>query len=97
MNEFLAVCLLRAPKETLGANNERMEHIVAILGEVCTKKQATDETLDKLSIVITNLAQDPQFEQICLSKLGEQGKTRISDTQARCNEEVRSRVQASLQ
>jgi len=68
-----------------------------ILGEVCSKKQATDETLDKLSIFITNIAQNPQFEQICLSKLGELARSRISDTQARCNEEVRNRVQASLQ
>ena len=42
MNEFLADCLLKAPQEILGANNERIEQIVMILGEISVKKQSND-------------------------------------------------------
>jgi len=97
MNEFLADCLLKAPQDIIGAGNERLEQIVVILGEVCHKKQSSEGTLDKLSIVLSNLGQNQQFNELCMSKLSEQNKTRITNVQARCNEEVRARVQASMQ
>lgn len=58
-NEFLAVSLLKSPQFVIGANLERLEQIVKILGEICYKKQCEQFTLEKLSVVIANLSSDP--------------------------------------
>jgi len=55
-NEFLATGLLKTPEAFLGAQGERLEHIVTILGVISTKKQSKPETLDKLAIFIANIS-----------------------------------------
>lgn len=37
-NEFLAEQLLKSPQAVVGANYERLEQLVLILGDICTKK-----------------------------------------------------------
>ena len=58
-NDFLADLLLKSSSHVVGAGLERLPQVVAILGEVCQKKQSEVETLEKLSVVIASLSQDP--------------------------------------
>jgi len=58
-NEFLTELILKNPTLVLGANNERLEKFVTILGEICNKKQSDEITLARLSVIIANLFQDP--------------------------------------
>ena len=55
-NEFLADSMLKAPSVILGANMERLEKLVLILGEICHKKQSDEGTLDKLAVVVANMS-----------------------------------------
>lgn len=97
-NEFLAFGLLKSPETFIGAANERLEHLVTILGTICVKKQSKPETLEKLAVFISNIAAGPAgatFQALC-QKLDEEKKCRLSDLHATLNDEVRQRVQASL-
>jgi len=58
-NEFLAFGLLKDPLTFIGAANERLEHLVTILGTICTKKQSKPETLEKLAVFIANISNGP--------------------------------------
>ena len=84
---------MKAPQAIFGANYERLEQVVTILGEICWKKQSDEETLEILSVIIANLNQDatigPQFQTLCQSKLSEDGQSRLSTTYNKCNEEIR--------
>jgi len=67
-NEFLAFGLLKSPESFIGAANERLEHLVTILGTICMKKQSKPETLEKLAVFIANIsngAVGPQFQALC--------------------------------
>lgn len=92
-NAFLATAVLKNPNFILGAQYERLERFVVILGEICTKKQSQPETLEKLSVVIANISQDAnlgaQFQTLCTSKLNEENRARVTDVWQKCNEEVR--------
>lgn len=58
-NEFLADTLLRDPKALLGAEYERLEQLVMILGEVCSKKgQCEPATLDKIAVILADMGND---------------------------------------
>ena len=99
-NELLAVSLLKAPQIIIGEGLERLPHLVTILGEICQTKQCEHSTLQKLSVVIANISQDAgvsdKFKTLC-EALGEEQKTRISDTYSKCDAEVRANVMHSLE
>jgi len=65
----LANSILKSPIFILGAQYERLEKFVVILGEICTKKQSEPDTLEKLSVIIANISQDAnlggQFQTLC--------------------------------
>jgi hypothetical protein len=73
---------------------------VAILGEVCTKKQSEPETLEMFSVIIANISQDvnlaANFKAFCDSKLKEDNKNHIMDVYNNCNQAVRDKVQAYI-
>lgn len=100
MNKFLAKAVLADSNGILGANFERMEQFVVILGEICSKKQSDQITLEMLSVIIANISQDSNlangFQQLCESKLKPEGRQNVLDTYNKCNQEVRDRVQAEL-
>lgn len=50
--------MMKAPAALVGANGERLEQVVTILGEICWKKQSEEETLEMLSVVISNMTND---------------------------------------
>ena len=99
-NQFFAESMLKAPATVIGANGERLEQIVVILGEICWKKQSDEETLEMLSVVIANLMQDgtigAQMQALAENKLSEEGKARLTQTYNKCNEEVRQKVAAQI-
>jgi hypothetical protein len=96
----LAESLLKSPAALLGAEAERLEQVVTILGDICVKKQSDEDTIMMLSVVIANLSQDAimgaQFQTLCESKLSEEGRGRLTATYNKCNEEVRAKVAAKL-
>lgn len=55
-NSFLATSILSNPNFILGAQYERLEQFVVILGEICGKKQSDNDTLEKLSVIIANIS-----------------------------------------
>ena len=57
-NKFLSEAILKNPTFILGANYERLEQFVGILGEICSKKQSEAETLEMLSVIVANMSQD---------------------------------------
>jgi len=57
-NTFLADSVLKNPTFILGAQYERLEQFVVILGEICSKKQSDPATMEKLSVIIANISQD---------------------------------------
>ena len=99
-NKFLAEAILRSPNTILGANYERLEQFVVILGEICTKKQSEQITLEMLSVIVANISQDPNlaanFKSLCDSKLKEESKVHIMEVYNNCNQAVRDTVQAHL-
>jgi hypothetical protein len=98
MNEFLAFGLLKSPEMFIGAQSERLEHIVTILGTISAKKQSSTETLEKLAVFIANISNGPSganFQALC-QKLEEEKKSRLHELYSSLNEEVRGRVNASL-
>jgi hypothetical protein len=99
-NKFLSETVLRSPAAILGENNERLEQIVVILGEICTKKQSDAITLDMLSVIIANISQDGglanAFKQLCETKLKEESRNHMMEVYNHCNQEVRDRVQAHI-
>lgn len=92
-NAFLANSILKSPTFILGAQYERLEKFVVILGEICTKKQSEPDTLEKLSVIIANISQDAnlggQFQALCSQKLEEEHRGRVTEVYNKCNEEVR--------
>lgn len=54
-NEFFAEMLIKKPMLIMGQNNEGLEQLVNILGTITTKKQSSQETLDTLSYVISEI------------------------------------------
>ena len=54
-NEFLAESVMRAPAVILGANNERLEKFVCILGVICDDEQSEEPVLDRLAVITANL------------------------------------------
>ena len=98
-NELLAVALLKNPVAILGQEKERLGQVVKILGEVCQKKQSEEHTLQKFSVAIANMSQDPaiqaSFAQMS-SQLDEEQKGRITEVYNRCNEEVRANVMHAI-
>jgi len=38
-NDFMAYCMLKDPKALLGANYEKLEKFIMILGEICCHKK----------------------------------------------------------
>ena len=60
-NEFLAEAFMKQPNLILGQNNERLEQFVTILGTICDPEQAEEETMDRLSVIVANLFQDPNL------------------------------------
>lgn len=75
-NEFLAEMVMKRPAAVLGANNEGLEHFVVILAAICSKKQSSQDTLDTLSVVISEMSANPEiggrFQEICQAKLSEE-------------------------
>ena len=57
-NKFFAENMLKSGPDMIGAQGERLEQVVIILGEICWKKQSDDETMEMLSVVVANLSQD---------------------------------------
>jgi len=92
-NAFLATAVLKNPTFILGAQYERLERLVVILGEICSKKQSSPETLEKLSVIVANISQDAnlgaQFQALCTSKLNEENRVKVQEVYNKCNEEVR--------
>lgn len=37
-NDFLAYCMLKDPMAILGANYEKLEKFIMVIGEICCKK-----------------------------------------------------------
>lgn len=99
-NAYLATAVLKEPTVILGAQYERLEQFVVILGEICTKKQSEPATLEKLSVIIANISQDAnlgaQFQSLCTSKLSEENRGRVTEVWQKCNDEVREKVFASI-
>jgi hypothetical protein len=60
----------------LGQNYERFEQIVLLLSEIYDKKYLNDETAQRLTVLIQNMAKDgnfgPQFNVIYQNKLTQQ-------------------------
>jgi len=56
VNEFVTFGLLKSPETFIGANNERLEHIVTILGTISAKKQSNEITLERLAVFISNIS-----------------------------------------
>ena len=76
-NDFLADSLLRDPKAVLGPEYERLEELVMILGEVCSKKgQCEPATLEKFAVLLADISNDAAlagpFLGFCQSKLTEE-------------------------
>lgn len=97
VNEFITFGLLKSPETFIGANNERLEHIVTILGAISAKKQSNDITLERLAVFISNISNGPigaQFQGLC-QKLDEEKKSRLAELYSSINDEVRQRVEAS--
>lgn len=73
---------------------------MVILGEICTKKQSDQLTLEMLSVIIANISQDvnltENFKTLCESKLKEENRNNIHEVYNKCNQEVRDKVQAHL-
>jgi hypothetical protein len=99
-NMFLAESLLKSPMNILGANGERLEQVVVILGEICWKKQSDEETIEMFSVVIANISQDAtagaSFQALCEAKLSEECRSRLTNTYNKCNDTVRTKVAAKL-
>jgi hypothetical protein len=67
-NEFLAEMLFKRHQVILGANNERLEHMVQVLGEICTPKQSNEDTLDSLKVLIAEFSNGnlrEAFTELC--------------------------------
>jgi hypothetical protein len=92
-NEFLAEAVLRDPQTIFAPDNSRFEKFVIILGTICNKKQSEENTLNKLAVIIGNLSNDPTygslFQSICLNKLDEEKRSKISDVYSTLSDEVR--------
>lgn len=100
-NDFMAYCMLKDPKALLGANYEKLEKFIMILGEICChKKQCKPETWEKMAVVIANTFNNTdiqaQVQQICADKLTEQQRGKLQEVYGTCNEEVRAKVAATL-
>ena len=61
MNEFLTTLLEQNPLFVLGQNYERFEQIVLLLSEIYDKKYLNDETAQRLTVLIQNMAKDGNF------------------------------------
>jgi len=57
-NLFLSEAMIKNPTFILGANYERLEQFVTILGEICCKKQSDAKSLEMLSVIVANMSQD---------------------------------------
>ena len=100
-NEYLAAMLMKRPMLVMGQNHEGLEHLVTILGAISSKKQSSPETLDALSVVISEISGNAdinsKFQEICQAKLSEEQRSRLSDLYSKCNEEVRQQVAQRMQ
>lgn len=79
-NEFLAELLFKKHQLILGANNEGLEHLVTILGTICTSKQSSEDTLDCYKVLISEFSGGKlgeAFTELCKVKLTEEQRSRI--------------------
>lgn len=100
-NEYFAEMLMKRPAAIMGQNYEGLEQAVTILGTITHKKQSSQETLDTLSVALSEISANPeisaQFQEICLAKLTEEQRSRMSDLYSKCNEEIRQQVAQRMQ
>lgn len=80
-NEFLVESFMKQPAIILGENNQRLEKFVNILGTICDTEQSEADTMDRLSVIVANLFQDPnlgtQVQAIAEGQLSEEEKARV--------------------
>ena len=55
---MLAEMMMANPQALLGANYERLEQFVVVLGTICDSEQSNEDTMARLSVIIANMFQD---------------------------------------
>ena len=96
-NEFLATGLLT--HQNMFVNGDNLEHLVQILGTIANKKQSKTETLEKIAVFMSTVSQDATLEgkfKALMGSLDEEKKGRLQELFASINEDMRTRVTASL-
>ena len=75
-NEYFAEMLMKRPQVITGPNNEGLEQLAVILGTISSKKQSSPETLEILSVVLSEISNNgninTKFQEICTAKLTEE-------------------------